>query len=58
VKPRRRKWAWIGVAVGLLGALAAMYAYEKSLEEDLELMLRSALQQFSAEQSDSGTREP
>ena len=46
---RRRRWLWMTVAVAAATALAAMYIYEKSLEDDLEAMLRGALQQFEAE---------
>lgn len=58
MKKPRQTWLWIGAAVALSGALAAMYVYEKSLQEDLELMLRSALQQFRAGRGDAEAQEP
>jgi type VI protein secretion system component VasF len=46
---RRRQWLWLTAAVAVAAAVVAMYVYEKSLEDDLEAMLRSALQQYEAD---------
>jgi hypothetical protein len=44
-------------AAALVAALIAMYAYQKSLEDDIELMLRAALQQYHADDASLGHRE-
>ena len=51
----RKRWLWLAAAVAIAAALTAMYAYQKSLEEDLEAMLRAALQQFRADSVDADT---
>lgn len=45
------------VAVAVASTLVAMYVYEKSLEDDLEAMLRAALQQFRADSARSDSSE-
>ena len=45
------RW-WIVSAAALGAALVAMYVYQKSLEDDFELMLRAALQQYEADAAD------
>lgn len=54
---QRRRWLWVTVAVAGAAALVAMYVYEKSLEDDLEAMLRAALQQYEAESPAPDARE-
>jgi len=46
---RRKQWLWLTAAVAVAAAVVAMYVYEKSLEDDLEAMLRAALQQYEAD---------
>lgn len=55
-KPPVAVW-WMVSAAALAAALIAMYAYTKSLEDDFELMLRAALQQYQADAAAPGRRE-
>lgn len=43
------KWVWIVVVLTAAGVGAWLYDYEVTREEELERMLRAALQQFQAE---------
>lgn len=51
--PLRWRWLWIAAAIAVAAALAGGYLYQKSLEDDLEAMLRAALQQYRAESAES-----
>jgi hypothetical protein len=55
-KPPVAVW-WLVSAAALAAALIAMYAYQKSFEDDFELMLRAALQQYYADDASPGHRE-
>ena len=48
-RSQHRRWLWVAAAVAVAATLVAMYVYEKSLEDDLEAMLRAAVQKFEAD---------
>lgn len=52
-RTRIRAGWWIASAAALGGVLIAMYLYQKSLEDDFELLLRAALQQYLANDDNS-----
>lgn len=42
------RWAWLVAALTAIGVSIWLYAYQQSREEEIELMLRTAVQQFRA----------